>query len=74
MKKQIKQMIKKLKDHKTFLENKITWTINDLVFYDHFNYLDERQKTIDYLDMTWLEYDGLNKKIKELKKDLKGCK
>jgi hypothetical protein len=74
MKKQMKQMIKKLKGEKSFLENKIKWSVNDLQFYNHFNYFDERQKTINYLDMTWLQYDELNRKIKELKRDLKGTK
>ena len=32
MKKQIKQMIKKLQGEKTFLENKIKWSVNDQIF------------------------------------------
>jgi hypothetical protein len=74
MKKQIKQMIKKLKDQKTFLENKIKWSVNDLGFYDYFGYTNERQNTINYLDMTWEQYDLIVRQLKELKRDLKGSK
>jgi hypothetical protein len=74
MKKQIKQMIKKLKDQKTFLENKIKCSVNDLGFYDYFGYTNERQKTINYLDMTWEQYDLIVRQLKELKRDLKGSR
>lgn len=74
MKKQMKQMIKKLKGEKTFLENKIKWSVNDLDFYNHFGYFNERQKTINYLDMTWEQYDLIVRQLKELKRDLKGSK
>ena len=74
MKNLIKEMIAQFKNEKTFLETKIKWGINDLQFYNHFNYIDERQKTINYLDITWNQYDELNTKIKELKRDLNGWK
>jgi hypothetical protein len=68
----IKKQLRQLKDEKSFLETKIKWSVNDLQFYNHFNYFDERQKTINYLDITWIQYDELNKKIKEIKRSLKG--
>jgi hypothetical protein len=74
MKKEMKKRIKGLKKEKTFLENVLHWKVNDLNFYDHFNYLDERQKTINYLDMTWEQYDSIVRKLKELKRDLKGTR
>jgi hypothetical protein len=74
MKKKIKEMIKQFKEEKTFLENAIHWKVNELKFYDYYNNIVEKQKTINYLDMTWEQYDELNRKIKELKRDLKGTK
>jgi molybdate-binding protein len=74
MKKQIKQMIKKLKEQKSFLENKIKSSVNDLGFYDYFGYTNERQNTINYLDMTWEQYDLVVRKLKELKRDLRGSR
>jgi len=74
MKKEMKKTIRGLKKEKTFLENVLHWKVNDLKFYDHFNYLDERQKTINYLDMTWEQYDSIVRKLKELKRDLKGTR
>jgi hypothetical protein len=74
MKKEMKKTIRGLKKEKTFLENVLHWKVNDLNFYDHFNYLDERQKTINYLDMTWEQYDSIVRKLKELKRDLKGTR
>ena len=38
MKNLIKEMIAQFKNEKTFLETKIKWGINDLQFYNHFNY------------------------------------
>jgi hypothetical protein len=74
MRKQMKKMIKSLKDDKRFLEKVISIRINNLNFYEHFNYLDEKQKTIDYLDTTWEQYDKIIRVLKELKRDLKGTK
>jgi hypothetical protein len=74
MRKQMKKMIKSLKDDKRFLEKVISIRINNLNFYEHFNYLDEKQKTIDYLDTTWEQYDSIVRVLKELKRDLKGTK
>jgi hypothetical protein len=74
MKKEMKKRIKGLKKEKTFLENVLHWKVNDLNFYDHFNYIDEKQKTINYLDMTWEQYDSIVRVLKELKRDLKGTK
>jgi hypothetical protein len=74
MKKEMKKTIRGLKKEKTFLENVLHWKVNDLNFYDRFNYLDERQKTINYLDMTWEQYDSIVRKLKELKRDLKGTR
>jgi hypothetical protein len=72
--KQIKDQMKTLQYDKKFLEKVLFWRVNDLRFYDHFNYLDERQKTINYLDMTWEQYDRVVRVLKELKRDLKGSK
>ena len=72
--KQIKDQMKKLKYEKKFLEKVLFWRVNELRFYDHFNFLDERQKTINYLDMTWEQYDKIVRVLKELKRDLKGTK
>ena len=72
--KQIKDQMKTLQYDKKFLEKVIFWKVNDLKFYDHFNYLDEKQKTINYLDMTWEQYDRVVRVLKELKRDLKGSK
>jgi hypothetical protein len=74
MRKEMKKRIKGLKKEKTFLENVLYWKLNDLNFYNHFNYIDEKQKTINYLDMTWEQYDKLIRVLKELKRDLKGTK
>ena len=74
MRKQMKKMIKSLKDDKRFLEKVISIRINNLNFYEHFNYLDEKQKTINYLDTTWEQYDSIVRVLKELKRDLKGTK
>jgi hypothetical protein len=74
MRKQMKKMIKSLKDDKRFLEKVISIRINNLNFYEHFNYLDEKQKTINYLDTTWEQYDKIVRVLKELKRDLKGTK
>jgi hypothetical protein len=74
MKNKIKEMIRQFKDEKTFLENAIHWKVNELNFYNHYNYNVEKQKTINYLDITWNQYDELKRKIKELKRDLKGSK
>jgi hypothetical protein len=63
-----------LKKEKTFLENVLYWKLNDLNFYNQFNYIDEKQKTINYLDTTWIQYDELVRVLKELKRDLKGTK
>ena len=68
------QIIKKLKGEKTFLEKIIHEKVSDLDFYNYFNFLDESKKVIKYLDITWFQYDELNTKIKELKRDLKGSK
>jgi hypothetical protein len=72
--KQIKDQMKTLQYDKKFLEKVLFWRVNDLRFYDHFNYLDERQKTINYLDMTWEQYDRVVRVLKELKRDLKGTR
>jgi hypothetical protein len=72
--KQIKDQMKTLQYDKKFLEKVLSMRINDLQFYDHFNYLDERQKTINYLDMTWEQYDKVIRVLKELKRDLKGTR
>ena len=72
--KQIKDQMKQLKNDKKFLEKVLSMRVNDLRFYDHFKYLDERQKTINYLDMTWEQYDRVVRVLKELKRDLKGTK
>jgi hypothetical protein len=74
MKKKIKEMIKQFNEEKTFLENAIHWKVNELKFYDHYNHIVEKQKTINYLNITWEQYDELKRKIKELKRDLKGSK
>ena len=74
MKNKIKEMIRQFKDEKTFLENVIHWKVNELNFYNHYEYSVEKQKTINYLDTTWEQYDELKRKIKELKRDLKGTK
>jgi hypothetical protein len=70
----IKTQLKSLSTEKVFLEKKIKNAVNDLDFFHHFNFIDERQKTINYLDTTWKQYDEVITKIKELKRDLKGSK
>jgi hypothetical protein len=74
MRKEMKKRIKDLKNDKKFLEKVLFWRVNELRFYDHFNFLDEKQKTINYLDTTWIQYDELVRVLKELKRDLKGTK
>lgn len=72
--KQIKKELRQLKTQKSFLENKLRWSVNDLNFYDYLNANEEKQNTIQYLDMTWLEYAELIERIKALKHDLQHWK
>ena len=74
MNKQIRKELRQLKTQKSFLENKLHWSVNDLGFYNHINANDEKQKTIDYLDMTWSEYADIIERIKALKHDLQHWK
>ena len=74
MNKQIRKELRQLKDRKVFLENKLRWSVNDLNFYNHIEANDDKQKTINYLDMTWVEYAELTERIKALKNDLQNWK
>lgn len=71
MNKQVRKELRELKTKKSFLENKLRWGVNDLNFYEHANAQDEKQKTINYLDITWIEYDDIIERIKALKSDLR---
>lgn len=71
MNKQIRKELRQLKTQKSFLENKLRWGVNDLNFYEYLNAQDEKQKTINYLDTTWVEYAELIERIKALKNDLR---
>ena len=71
MNKQIRKELRQLKTQKSFLENKLRWSVNDLSFYNHLNANDEKQKTIQYLDMTWSEYADIIERIKALNHDLR---
>ena len=71
MNKQIRKELRQLKTQKSFLENKLHSGVNDLNFYDYINENGEKQKTINYLDMTWLEYAELTERIKALEHDLR---
>jgi hypothetical protein len=70
MKKEMKKRLQSLKKDKMFLEKMIGMRINDLQFYNEFNILDKKQKVINYLDMTWQQYDEIIQRIKQVKKTL----
>ena len=74
MNKQIRKELRQLKTQKSFLENKLRWSVNDLNFYNHIEANDEKQNTINYLDMTWSEYADIIERIKALKHDLQHWK
>jgi len=69
--KQIRKELRQLKKEKSFLENKLHWGVNDLSFYDLFNFEIEKQKTIEYLDISWVQYDEIAERIKALQSDLR---
>jgi hypothetical protein len=70
----IKTQLKSLKAEKVFLEKKIKDAVSDLDFVNYFNFINEQKRIMDYLNISWLQYDELITKIKELKRDLKGSK
>jgi hypothetical protein len=81
MNKQIRKELRQLKSRKVFLEKNIHWRINELNFFgllyeEHKleSYKQETQKLINYLDMTWNEYDELTERIKQLQDNLKNWK
>lgn len=74
MNKQIRKELRQLKTQKSFLENKLRWSVNDLNFYNHIEANEDKQKTIDYLDITWCEYADIIERIKALKHDLQHWK
>jgi hypothetical protein len=74
MNKKIRKELRELKKQKSFLENKLRWAVNDLNFYEHLNAQDEKQKTINYLDISWVQYDEITERIKALKHDLRNWK
>jgi hypothetical protein len=70
----IKQELRQLKKEKTFLENKLRYSVKELDFYNWLEQKDEVKKTINYLDMTWNEYAELTERIKQLQDNLKNWK
>ena len=72
--KQIRKELRQLKKEKTFLENKLRWAVNDLNFFHEFEQKDDEQKTINYLDISWVQYAEITEKIKALKHDLQNWK
>jgi hypothetical protein len=72
--KQIKDQMEKLQQEKTFLEKCIHEKVRDLDFYNYFGYKKEIENVINYLNMTWEQYDGVVRVLKELKRDLKGTR
>ena len=72
--KQIRKELRQLKKEKTFLENKLRWAVNDLNFFHEFEQKDDEQKTINYLDISWVKYAEITEKIKALKHDLQNWK
>lgn len=72
--KQIRKELRQLKKEKTFLENKLRCGVNDLNFFHEFEQKDDEQKTINYLDITWVQYDEITERIKALKHDLRNWK
>jgi hypothetical protein len=71
MNKQIRKELRQLKTQKSFLENKLRYNVKELDFYNWLEAKDEKQKTIEYLDITWIEYAELTERIKGLQHDLK---
>lgn len=71
MNKEIRKELRQLKKEKTFLENKLRWGVNDLNFFHEFEQKDDEQKTINYLDITWVQYADITERIKALKNDLR---
>jgi hypothetical protein len=74
MNKQIRKELRELKKQKSFLENKLRWAVNDLNFFHEFGEKDDEQKTINYLDISWVQYDEITERIKALKHDLRNWK
>jgi hypothetical protein len=74
MNKQIRKELRQLKKEKSFLENKLRWAVNDLNFFHEFGQKDDEQKTIKYLDISWVQYDEITERIKALKYDLRNWK
>ena len=72
--KQIRKELLQLKKEKSFLENKLRWGVNDLNFYNNIEANEEKQKTINYLDITWVQYSDIVERIKALKHDLQNWK
>ena len=74
MNKEIRKELRQLKKEKSFLENKLSWSVKELDFYNWLEEKDEKQKTINYLDITWVQYSDIVERIKALKHDLKHWK
>jgi hypothetical protein len=72
--KEIRKEMRLLKKEKKFLEKVIHWRINDLNFFNHISEKDEVIKTINYLDITWVQYAEITERIKTLKDNLKNWK
>jgi hypothetical protein len=74
MNKQIRKELRQLKKEKSFLENKLRWAVNDLNFFHELEQKDDEQKTINYLDISWVQYAEITERIKALKYDLRNWK
>ena len=74
MNKEIRKELRQLKKEKSFLENKLSWSVKELDFYNWLEEKDEKQKTINYLDITWVQYSDIVERIKALTHDLKHWK
>lgn len=74
MNKEIRKELRQLKKEKSFLENKLRLAVNDLNFFHEFEQKDDEQKMINYLDISWVQYDEITERIKALKHDLRNWK
>lgn len=74
MKKEIKKMIKELRERITIVKIYIKNQLGDLEFYNFLGYEKQQQQAIHNLDLSWEQIDLYQRQLKELKRDYKGSK
>lgn len=74
MKKEIKKMIKELRERITIVKIYIKNQLGDLEFYNFLGYEKQQKQAIYNLDLSWEQIDLYQRQLKELKRDYKGSK